>query len=73
LEFDMNITRRAATVGGLSVLAGTSMSTVARAEFGEGLRDVAEGLDDFLVAQDASDRWATSSSCGNIRTRHFET
>jgi hypothetical protein len=49
----MKLSRRTATIGGLSLLAGTSISTVARAEFGEGLRDVAEGLDEFLLAQDA--------------------
>jgi hypothetical protein len=49
----MNLTRRSATIGSLSLLAGTSMSTIARAEFGEGLRDIGEGLDDFVVAQDA--------------------
>ena len=49
----MKISRRHATIGGLSLLAGTSMSTMARAEFGEGLRDVGEGLDDFVLAQDA--------------------
>ncbi len=49
----MNITRRTAAIGGLSVLAGSAMSKTARAEFGEGLRDIGEGLDDFVVAQDA--------------------
>jgi hypothetical protein len=49
----MNITRRTAAIGGLSVLAGSAMSKAARAEFGEGLRDIGEGLDDFVVAQDA--------------------
>jgi hypothetical protein len=49
----MKISRRQTTIGGLSVLAGTSLSTIARAEFGEGLRDIGEGLDDFVVAQDA--------------------
>jgi hypothetical protein len=49
----MAITRRTATIGSLSLLAGTSMSKIARAEFGEGLRDFGEGLDDFLLAQDA--------------------
>jgi hypothetical protein len=48
----MTITRRTATIGGLSLLAGTSMRK-ARAEFGEGLRDIGEGLDDFVLAQDA--------------------
>ena len=49
----MKVSRRQATIGGLSLLAGSSMSTGTRAEFGEGLRDVAEGLDDFVLAQDA--------------------
>ena len=49
----MNITRRTATVGGLSLLAGSSFSTISHAEFGEGLRDIGEGLDDFVLAQDA--------------------
>ena len=49
----MAITRRTATVGSLSLLAGTSISTVTRAQFGEGLRDLGEGIDDFLIAQDA--------------------
>ncbi len=49
----MSITRRTATIGSLSLLAGTSSNTMVHAEFGEGLRDVAEGLDDFAVAQDA--------------------
>jgi hypothetical protein len=37
----------------MSLLAGTTMSTMARAQFGEGLRDLGEGIDDFVVAQDA--------------------
>ena len=49
----MEISRRHATIGSLSLLAGTSMSTIARAEFGEGLRDIGEGIDDFVLAQDA--------------------
>ena len=49
----MGITRRTAAIGSLSLLASTSMSKITRAEFGEGLLDVREGLDDFLVAQDA--------------------
>jgi hypothetical protein len=48
----MRMTRRQATIG-LSVLTGTSISTKARAEFGEGLLNVAEGLEDFALAQDA--------------------
>ena len=49
----MNFTRRVATVGGLSVLASTAFGTVARAELGEGLRDIGEGLDDMRLAMDA--------------------
>ena len=49
----MKVSRRQATIGGLSLLAGTSMSTVARAEFGEGLSNVGEGIEDFALAQDA--------------------
>lgn len=49
----MAVTRRTATIGSLSLLAGTSISTVTRAQFGEGLGDLGEGIDDFLVAQDA--------------------
>ena len=46
----MHITRRNVTIGGLSLLAGTSMSTMARAEIGEGLF---EGLEEFWIATDA--------------------
>lgn len=49
----MRITRRSAAIGSLSLLAGVSTSTMARAEFGEGLRDIEGGVDDFVVAQDA--------------------
>jgi len=49
----MKISRRQATLGGLSLLAGTSMSTMARAEFGEGLSNIGEGIEDFALAQDA--------------------
>ena len=49
----MKISRRHATIGGFSLLAGASMNTMARAEFGEGFRDFGEGIDDFLVAQEA--------------------
>jgi hypothetical protein len=48
----MMITRRAATIGGLSVLAGTSVSTVSRAEIGSFL-GIGEGLEDFILATDA--------------------
>ena len=49
----MKISRRATAIGGLSLLVGSSISTITRAEFGEGLTDIGEGLDDFLLAQDA--------------------
>jgi hypothetical protein len=49
----MKISRRQAAIGSISLLAGASMSTMSRAEFGEGLRDLGEGLDDFVTAQDA--------------------
>ena len=52
-DFALNITRRNFAIGGLSLLAGTSLSTMARAEFGEGLRDLGEGIEDFAIAQDA--------------------
>src|SRR5262245_19486037 len=48
----MSITRRQATLGGMSLLAGTSLSTLSRAE----LRDflgIGEGLEDFWLATDA--------------------
>ena len=48
----MNITRRAATLGGLSLLAGTSASAVSRAELGSFL-GIGEGLEDFILATDA--------------------
>jgi hypothetical protein len=49
----MKVSRRQATIGGLGLLAGTSMSTATRAQFGEGLQNVGEGLEDFALAQDA--------------------
>ena len=48
----MNITRRSAALGGLSLLAGTSMSTMSRAELGSFL-GIGEGLEDFWLATDA--------------------
>jgi hypothetical protein len=48
----MKVTRRAATIGGLSLLAGTSTSTVSLAEF-EGLFGIGEGIEDFALASDA--------------------
>lgn len=49
----MRISRRQATIGGLSLFAGASFSTLARAEFGDILRDFGEGVEEFAVAQDA--------------------
>ncbi|MGE0628345.1 MAG: DUF1254 domain-containing protein [Hyphomicrobiaceae bacterium] len=48
----MNITRRSAAVGGLSLLAGASISSRSFAEFGAVL-DIREGLEDFWLATDA--------------------
>jgi len=47
----MNLTRRAA-IGGMSLLAGTSLSTTSRAELGSFL-GIGEGLEDFILATDA--------------------
>jgi hypothetical protein len=48
----MNLTRRAVTLGGLSLLAGTSVSSVSRAELGSFL-GIGEGIEDFILATDA--------------------
>ena len=48
----MDITRRSVTLGGLSLLAGTSMSAVSHAELGSFL-GIGEGLEDFILATDA--------------------
>jgi hypothetical protein len=48
----MSITRRTATLGGLSLLAGASVSTVSRAELGSFL-GIGEGVEDFILATDA--------------------
>jgi hypothetical protein len=47
----MKITRRAATIGGLSLLASASPLTLARADWSE--LNVGEGLEDFWLATDA--------------------
>src|SRR5262249_8429277 len=52
-RFALNITRRDLAIGGISLLAGSSVATLARAEFGELLRDFSEGIEDFATAQDA--------------------
>jgi len=48
----MKISRRSAALGGLSLLAGTSINTNGRAELGSFL-GIGEGLEDFIVATDA--------------------
>jgi hypothetical protein len=48
----MNITRRTLAMGGLSLLASASMSTLSRAEFGSFL-GIGEGIEDFMLATDA--------------------
>src|SRR4249920_1411897 len=48
----MKITRRFAALGGLSLLAGSSISTNSRAELGSFL-GIGEGLEDFILATDA--------------------
>jgi hypothetical protein len=42
----MNITRRAATIGSFSLLAGSTLSGSALADFSDGFR-IGEGLEDF--------------------------
>ncbi len=48
----MNITRRSLAMGGLSLLASASMSSLSRAEFGSFL-GIGEGIEDFMLATDA--------------------
>src|SRR5580698_73873 len=48
----MRITRRHASLGALSLFAGTSVSTTAPAGLGE-LTHLGEGLEDFWLATDA--------------------
>src|SRR5262249_53972810 len=52
MESVMNITRRAATIGSFSLLAGSHFSTSALADFGDEFR-IGEGLEDFWLATDA--------------------
>src|SRR6516164_11414667 len=48
----MFITRRFATIGGLSLLASASMRTLARADWSD-VAGIGEGLEDFWLATDA--------------------
>ncbi|HWK67032.1 MAG TPA: DUF1254 domain-containing protein [Rhizobiaceae bacterium] len=49
----MNITRRTLTFGSLSLLAGTSVASLAHADFGEGGLHIGADLEDFWIATDA--------------------
>jgi hypothetical protein len=49
----MKFTRRAAMVGGLGFLTGSSLSTPSLAELGGGSFSIGEGLEDFWLATDA--------------------
>jgi hypothetical protein len=49
----MTITRRGATIGGLSLLAGTAIGGPAHADWGSDLAGLGEGLKDFWHATDA--------------------
>ena len=48
----MHMTRRQAAIGGVSLLAGTTLSTMSRAELGA-ILGIGEGLEDFWLATDA--------------------
>ena len=48
----MNITRRSAAIGGLSLLAGTSFGTTSYAQL-DSFLGIGEGLEDFWLATDA--------------------
>src|SRR5215470_7694222 len=52
MESVMNITRRAATIGSFSFLAGSQFGALALADFGDEFR-IGEGLEDFWLATDA--------------------
>jgi hypothetical protein len=51
-RFSMDITRRNLTLGGISLLASASASTISRAELGSFL-GIGEGVEDFLLSTDA--------------------
>ena len=48
----MDLTRRQAAIGALSLLAGTAVSTVSEAHFGEVL-GIEDGLEEFWLATEA--------------------
>jgi hypothetical protein len=47
------VTRRMAAVGGLSLFAGSAISSFARADWGSEFANLGEGIEDFWVATDA--------------------
>ncbi len=49
----MKVTRRAAAMGGLSLLGSASLASVGRAEFGKWLEGIGEDLEDFWIATNA--------------------
>jgi hypothetical protein len=49
----MTITRRQATIGGMTLLTSTSLTTATRGEWGNALLHPIEGLEDFWLATDA--------------------
>jgi hypothetical protein len=49
----MTITRRTAAIGGLSLLAGTSMSTIGRTDWDSPIYSAVEGGEEFWLATDA--------------------
>src|SRR5262245_46712735 len=49
---NLSITRRQATLGGMSLLSGTSLATTGRADF-DSFLGIGEGLEDFWLATDA--------------------
>jgi hypothetical protein len=50
---EMIVSRRNVTIGGLSLLAGAAAGGLARADWGDGLLHLGEGLEDFWLATDA--------------------
>src|SRR5262245_64704425 len=49
---NLSITRRQATLGGMSLLSGASLATTSRADF-DSFLGIGEGLEDFWLATDA--------------------
>ena len=49
----MTITRRAAGIGGLSLVASAAVGGLARADWGGDLTSLGEGMEEFWLATDA--------------------